>query len=79
MATDNIQLPVQVILDRPMSLDQRGELPDRHLFRHDVVADTDAFLSLTLGVADDHADRLEPRPPIAVGQPSRDAADVVPS
>ena len=62
-----VQLPVQLIFDRPMSLDYRGKCLDRHLFRHDVVTDTDTFLALALDVADDHADRLEPRPPITVG------------
>ena len=74
-----IQLPVQLILDRPMSLDYRGKRLDRHLSRHDRVTDTDTFLAPALDVADDHADRLEPRPPITVGQSARDATHVVPS
>ena len=74
-----IQLPVQLVLDRPIALDDRGELLDRHFPAQNVVADTDAFLTFTLGVTDDHADRLEPRPTVAVGKPSRYAADVVPS
>ena len=75
----SIQLPVQLALDRPSTLDDRSELLDRHLSAQNRVTDIDAFHSVTLSFTDDHADRLELRPTIAVGQPVWYAADVAPS
>jgi len=61
-----------------MTLDDHGDLLDRHFSAQKIVKYSDAFLVVTLGITDDHADRLEPRPTIAVGQPAASMVTVAP-
>ncbi len=78
-AKRDVQLPVQFVFDGPMTLHDRCELFRRQLLAQDVVPNVDALLSVTNGVADDHADRLESRPSVTIRQIARDRADIVPA
>ena len=63
-----IQLPVQVVLDRPVSTYRLGKTLGSHKLAEDVVANSDLLFAVRLTVDRRHADRREALPSIAVGK-----------
>ena len=60
-----IELPVKLVLNRPVARNRRGKALRREFFADDLLADVDVFLAFSGRVADHHSDGLQIRPAIA--------------
>ena len=73
----HVQLPMQLVLDAPVTANSFGEAAGGELFAEDVVPYFDGLLPVTSDLIEGHADRGELRPASAIGQVGGSLTDAV--
>lgn len=73
----HVQLPVQLVLDAPVTADGFGKAAGGELLAENVVPDFDGLFSVASGLVERHADRGELGPASTIGQVGGSVADVI--